>query len=493
MENGLKRIGQKIRAFDITSAALWLGILTTFLAVGLYGYLGTFSRYAGDDYCLSAFFYQEGDFVDRMVQRYQISSSRYTNILFIGLVDVLFGWYNVAVLPPLMLGLFVLGAFLLLNEIVRLASLGWSRWITLFLAMLVVYFSIMQAPSLYDTLYWRAGMTSHFAPLVFLAFLGAIVVREVRLASERPSPPWVLALCFLAALLIGGFSEPPAAVMVTVLALAMAALWLWGDPASRRSRSPVLLFTLAGALTALAILAVAPANSLRLGNPPPGLFLLLFRTFKYPLEFVVDVFRSLPVSSLITFLLPAVLFYMEYSKPGRALSGDARKRIGLLLLAVLLLSYLLIAASFAPSVYGQSFPIGRARFPGRVILTCALMMKGALIGIWLVNFRTKPPASAVLRGLAATILVLLTLYPLRTVARTSAEIPVYRQRAATWDARDVMIRSLQAEGVRELRVPFLDGEVLQDLGDRTGFRLNRCASLLYGVDTILALPMDNGP
>jgi hypothetical protein len=34
-----------------------------------------------------------------MTRRYFVSSSRYTNILFIGLVDNLFGWYNVAILP----------------------------------------------------------------------------------------------------------------------------------------------------------------------------------------------------------------------------------------------------------------------------------------------------------------------------------------------------------------------------------------------------------
>jgi hypothetical protein len=72
----------------------------------------------------------------------------------------------------------------------------------------------------------------------------------------------------------------------------------------------------------------------------------------------------------------------------------------------------------------------------------------------------------------------------------TAEIPVYRQRALAWDARDENMRALAAGGERDLRIHFLSGEIIQDLGDRTEFRLNRCASMIYDVDSILALPMD---
>ena len=86
-------------------------------------------------------------------------------------------------------------------------------------------------------------------------------------------------------------------------------------------------------------------------------------------------------------------------------------------------------------------------------------------------------------------LLLLTLYPLRTASRMAEEVPFYQQRAQAWDGRDADIRALQAEGVRELTVPFLSSEIIQDLGDRSGFRLNRCASVLYGVDSIVARPV----
>jgi hypothetical protein len=149
----------------------------------------------------------------------------------------------------------------------------------------------------------------------------------------------------------------------------------------------------------------------------------------------------------------------------------------------------LIAASFAPSVYGQSFPVPRARFSGRVVLTCALMVNGALIGMLAAQIRIKRTLAVVLFSLAILGLILLTLYPLRTASRLVNEIPVYQLRTAAWDARDAKIRGLQESGVREIRVLFLPKELMQDFGDRSEFRLNRCASILYHVDSIQALPV----
>jgi hypothetical protein len=490
MDNAFKRAKQILFDPRLPLPILWAGIFTTLIALALYGYLGTFSRYGSDDYCLSAFYLQEGDFIARIIQRYMNASSRYTNILFIGLVDNIFGWYNVAILPPLMIALFVAGVFLFLKEIVQSISLGWNRSLTFLLAILMVYFSIMKAPDLYETLYWRAGMTSHFAPLVFLTYLGAFVIRQIRLVRERNPAIWTLILCFVAAFLIGGFSEPPVAMLVTVLVLAILVVWFWSDTSLRRPRTLILFWTLAGAILALAVLALAPANAIRLGTPPPGLIELILRTFKYPFEFIVDIFRSLPVPTLFTFILPGIIFYVRHSSPDGAFSGRSQKQIGMLLIVASAVSYLLIAASFAPSVYGQSFPVPRARLTGVVILTCALMINGALIGILFANIIASTTPSPLLRHSAILLLMLLTLYPLRTASRMTAEIPVYQQRALAWDGRDEKIRALAAGGERDLRIPFLSGEIIQDLGDRTEFRLNRCASMIYGVDSILALPMD---
>jgi hypothetical protein len=268
--------------------------------------------------------------------------------------------------------------------------------------------------------------------------------------------------------------------------LGIAAVLLWDRSLARRARLGILFWTLVGAVLALVILALAPANSLRLGTPPPGLVELIVKTSRFPIEFIVDIFRSMPLSTLITFLLPAALFYAYYSRQEQVIPASRSKWILLAIVLVSLLSYLLIAASFAPSVYGQSFPVPRARFSGRVVLTCALMVNGALIGMLIAQIRTKRTLAGVLSSLAILSLILLSLYPLRTASRLVAEIPVYQQRAAAWDARDAIIRNRQVTGERDLTVPFLSTELMQDLGDHSEFRLNRCASILYNVNSIEA-------
>jgi len=485
MRNFLSRGRQDILGIPPLGLAVLLGTFTTLLAIGTFGYLGIFSRYGSDDYCLSAFYLQKGSFLTWMMERYQHSSSRYTNILFIGLVDKLFGWYNVAILPALMLALFIFGSYLLLNEIVQVASLGWSRLTTLFLAALIVYFSVLQAPNSYEILYWRAGMTSHFAPLVFLTFLGAFLLKRIRVAKVQPPPFWILAICFLAFFIVGGFSEPSVALTITVLVLAICGVWWLRNSHVHRSTFSILFSALAGSLLALAVLALAPANAIRLEKAPPGLFDVLVKSFKYPAGFIIAEFRSFPLPALVSIILPTALFL------GLALTQQidipkVRNRFLLLIVAIALLAYLLIASSFAPSVYGQSYPAPRARFAAVVILTCALIMEGALVGIWIANFSKKFFQPINLYRFTVVTLVLLSLYPLRTVTRNAENFPAYQRRALAWDLRDAEIRKLKAEGVRDLIVPFLSEEIMQELGDHAGFRLNRCASIIYGVDSIVA-------
>lgn len=489
MNESLQRVQRKISKDRFLRLALSIGVFSTLTALALFAYLGIFSRYESDDYCLSAFFLQS-DLVGAMIQRYFVSSSRFTNILFIGLADKLFGWYNVAILPALMLSLFVLGLYLLLREISEAIQPRWSRWTIFFLSLLAVYFSIAQAPDLYETLYWRAGMTSHFAPLVFMPFWGVFLVRQIRSTRQQAPSLWVFALCFLIPFLIGGLSEPPTALMITILSLITVAVWWWGDVRDRRPVLMILFWSLAGAVTALLVLGLAPANSLRMQTPPPGLVELLSRIVYYPLFFVIDTFRSLPVPTLLSVAVPALLFYVKYMYTSQGLSKERPQYVGILMLLIVALAYLLIAASFAPSAYGQSYPAPRARFIGRVLMTAALMVEGALSGTLAAKSAMNISQSALVRDLAIFVLIILALYPLRTAWRIFADIPVYQQRAALWDARDSEIRALRADGVQDLVVRFLPEVEIQDLGDRTGFRLNRCAAALYGVHTIVAVPME---
>jgi hypothetical protein len=321
--------------------------------------------------------------------------------------------------------------------------------------------------------------------MVFIPFFGAFLLRQVRKANERMPSIWIQAAAFMIPLFIGGFSEPPTALMITILGLAIFAAWWWGDRRSRRSILIILIWSLLGALTALIVMAIAPANSIRLQTPPPPLPELIFKTIVYPSYFIVDTWQTLPTPTLVSIAVSTLLFYAKYAYPSQPLSKLARNRLIMLMLLVSLLVYLLIAASFAPSVYGQSYPVPRARFAARVLMTGALMMEGALLGTLAAQVRFQ---SIYLRNVTLIAFMILALYPLRTASRIFEEVPLYQQRAAAWDMRDAEIRRLKAEGTQNVVVGFLSDEETQDLGDYTEYRLNRCAATLYGVKSIVAVP-----
>jgi hypothetical protein len=325
--------------------------------------------------------------------------------------------------------------------------------------------------------------------VALLPFLGAFVIWQIRLTAERTPPAWVYAACFVIPFVIGGFSEPPTTLLISGLVLAMAAVWQWVKTPARRSILLILSWTLAGSLSALIVLALAPANSLRLGNTESNLLVLAGNIFSSTVQFSSDQVRTLPLPFLFNIAIPASFFYIQYVGSNETLSNKTRMQLVALILAVLLIGYLLITASFAPSVYGQSFPAERARFSGVVLLSCTLMAVGAILGILAARSGRMFFQSPVMQTGVVLLFLLFSLYPLRTAWRVSADIPLYQQRAADWDARDAQIRAMKADGIQDLTIQFLSNDPVQDLGDYREFRLNRCASSLYGVNSILTLPM----
>jgi hypothetical protein len=150
----------------------------------------------------------------------------------------------------------------------------------------------------------------------------------------------------------------------------------------------------------------------------------------------------------------------------------------------------LIAASFAPSAYGQSYPVERARFLGRLLMTATLMLEGALLGVlasqsgrWTASLRWAAPA-------AALALLLTAVYPLRAAwISWRTDVPEYREWTAAWDERNSLIRARQAEGATDLVVAQLPGFYrVKELDTDPGHWVNRCAADYYGLASISAPP-----
>jgi hypothetical protein len=460
---------------------LGIGTVSMTVALGSFAYLGTFTRYLADDYC-EAVQVNSGSLLQALIERYETSSDRYSNLLFVALSEFVFP-HNVEILPAVMIVLWTAALTWLVFEARRMLGLHWHFLIDLFLAGLLAFFSILQAPNRFQTIYWRSAMATHFAPLVYLTAFTAFLLMLIRRNENRYPAVWIGFLCLGIAFLGGGFSEPPDAVLITVSALALAAVWLWEKGSRRRPTLMLLSWTLAGGLLALIVMAVSPGNLDRSQLHRPGLIDLIYHTFLNAALFFGDTFLGLPVPTLFSAAMPFFLFYGIFAKTS-SLSSSSRRMMFIIMFATPILAYFLTAASFAPSVYGQAFPAERARFLARLLLTAALMLDGACLGILLAQWKTGWSSTAAM--LAMVLFVFSALYPLRSAWNAVQDkIPYYHRWSSLWDDRQAQIVADKAEGMNDIVAANLYSiEGVEELKVDPKYWINVCAANYYGVHSI---------
>jgi hypothetical protein len=471
--------------FNLFSLSIWLSATFSALVLASYAYLGTFSRHLADDYCSVDFI--KKDFFSALWINYTNVSDRFSNFMLITFSEVV-GPRSVAVLPALMIILWVVGIAWLLYEASRFSGKAWDKSIILTLTLLLVFFALLQAPNRFQILYWRSAMSTHFAPLVFMPYLASFILRSIFSAAKTPLSYWGYPLIFFVSFILGGFSEPTVVVMISLLGLAIFSAWIWMKRPTRTAALSLLLWSIAGATLALGVMAASPANSFRLGNPPPAFPILISRSFRYGFEFILNSFRTLPLPTLFTVLMPFLIFYNVYASPTPALTLTQRKQALVMLAVIPMLSYLLIVASFLPSVYGQSFPVERARFTGQVSLVVGLMIEASLLGSLSAQIRSRVFENLHLQLMTAILLSIAAFYPLRAAWITLSEVPEYRVRAEAWDTREIQINTLIAQGKTDLIIVQLDGVYgVKEMDVNANHWVNRCAAKYYKVDSISAI------
>ncbi len=461
--------------------ALGLGAASMAIALGLFAYLGTFTRYLADDYCETVL--ARSGFIQSLIHRYETVSDRYSNLLFVGLSEFLLP-HNVEILPVIMILLWAVALTWLVYETRRAMGLQWYFLIDFFLAASLAFFSILQAPNRFQTIYWRSAMATHFAPLVYLTAFAAFLLMLIRKNEGRYPAIWIGLLCLIIAFFGGGFSEPPDAVLIVTSVLALAAVWIWEKGSSRRPALMFLSWTLAGGMLALFVMLAAPGNSFRIRTARPELLILVYKTLLATFQFILDSFSILPLPSVISIVIPLLLFYSLFAA-APALSSAKKRMLWILIAAIPILAFVLIVVSFAPSVYGQAFPAERARFIGCLFMTAALMLEGVCLGIALAQWKMR--WSSMATTLAMVLLALSALYPLRAAWDiVQNKRPYYNLWASVWDYRQALIIADKAKGMSNLVIPLhiYSMEGVEELNSDSNYWINRCAAQYYGVNSI---------
>jgi hypothetical protein len=470
--------------------ALGACILAVLAAVGMYVYLGSFSRYLADDYCEAVRVTSAPTILDAVLERYTTenwprATMRYSNLFFVGMGEAL-GDGNMPITIVGMSALWVVGLVWSVHELRKRLGVDWLFQIDLFLGLLLGFLSFLQAPNVFQTVHWRSAMMTHFAPLVFGSLLIAFVLRQSRRAEREPISPLVYMFVLFASFIIAGFSEPPTTTLLTALPLLIATVWMWGKPPAKNRILALLISAFIGVLLGLLAMLLSPAVEGMAQEKELNIPLVLGTSFLYSYQFMLDGIRTQPLPNFIAAFLPFALTWLHRQFHTDESNIDQKRLIRIWMLALPVLVWILIAAGFAPSVYGQSFPVERMRFLARTLLTATFMVEGVLFALSLnqIQFRQN-----LMAGVAIVFAVIAIAYPLRTAVNIIRDVlPEYQYRAEIWDMRNAFIARRISEGERNLFIPGFGGvNGVKEIDNNPAHWINGCAAQFYSVDSIQAV------
>jgi hypothetical protein len=480
--------GKNLAAW-LYQAAIILGNLAVAVALLISAYLGTFTRYLADDYCQSVFLMEANTF-QATIRSYIVWSDRYSNLFLIQLTQW-GGKLGLQLMSATSLLLWVVGLTWLASEIGKSIRLQWNPGNNSWIAGLVIFLSLMEAPNLYQVLYWRAGLVTYLAPLVIFTYVAAFFLWQYRTAFQKFRLWGTGLVCFGLIFFAGGSSETTSALQIGVLIIAVLIIFLQKKQNRRKELLVLLGVSLTSAVLSMLVMALAPGNEVRLHAPTSNAFLLFQRTYTYTAQFIWLTLRTLPLPSVISLAIPFLLINIHYSMDKTTPSQIPSWALWLTAAIIPVILFITIAFSFAPSAFAQSYPVDRARFPAHFLMAMSLAAEGAVLAILTSKIRF-PFRSAVLIPIAGLILCLLALYPVRAVYNlyASAE-PEYRSWAVAWDVRQGQIFAEKAKGIKDLVVPRLPGiGYVKELDYRPNYWVNRCAEKFYGIQSIKAIRFD---
>ncbi|MEP7134749.1 MAG: DUF6056 family protein [Chloroflexota bacterium] len=460
-------------------------------AISMYAYLGLFSRYLADDYCEAASVNGSSP-IKAVFDRYSAgafrASNRYSNLLFVGVSEKL-GHHNMQITIVSMVLLWASGLTWCIHELRRYLRIDWFLPLDLFLGVTIGFFSLLQAPNLFQSVFWRSSMMTHFAPLVFGSFLFAFVVRQLRRLWTSPPSTLVYLISFFTAFIVAGFSEPPATTMITTLTLLMIAIWLCGKPPVKQRQLALLASIFMGVLLGLMVMILSPAGAKIAQARDLNLVVIFSKSFIYSYLFFVDSLKTIPLPMALSVIMPLMLIWLYKQIEPSPLSRNDVYIILIGIVTVPVLIWLLIAAGFAPSVYGQNYPVERMRFLARTIMIVAFMMEGALFGVLLKDIQFKYNRLIGQWVVLILFTVIAIVYPLRTAFNIyKFDVPIFRANAESWDIRDAQIRLAVDHGATDLVVVQLDSmNGVVEYKENRSFWVNRCAAQFYGLNSIIAI------
>ena len=466
---------------------LWGAAALLLIALAGLAYLGTFTRFHADDFCIAADATQMG-LVKMLPKWYATWTGRFSYILTSGLFSLAGpGWAGW--LPALAEAVWLVGLSWAILPLVRRARWPNPKLLSLIAAALGLVGLLSSIPNPFQSFYWHDGLANYSLALIGLTFNGGIILR----AWLYPAKTWMPAIAvFLLALFCGGFNEAFVATQVALFALALCAALIFKN----RDLLPVLGAALAGSLLAMLIVVSAPGNQVRLGTVGDQAGLVRIITFslrnaavifgKFVIKTPFWAFVCLSLPFLAGWLLTPAGKDAVNSQPLIQWWRQSWLRwLGMTALA----AFLLVMATCAAVVYAlNAYPDDRTIIIPYFVITAAGFFASATLGMALRRSKILPDPGAK-PGLGRALQIGMALIVITGVGvstwQTVRQAPDFQAYAQAWDQRAGVIEQAVDSGAREVTVVGLNARFgIADLNVSPDNWVNRCMANYYHLTNI---------
>ena len=461
-----------------------------------FAYVGHFTRYMADDYCLADKVHKLG-FINAQTSLYMTWTGRYSYGFLMSLAELI-GPSTVPIGPLIALICWLGAATWSIYQLALITRWPHPLLTASLLAELIIFAMLNSADNIVQSFYWQNGIINFVVPLIMLMAYSGIISYAVRKHLSGRAAFSLLILAVLLTFIAAGLTEAYGVLQTTGILLSLIIGYKYASNPARRAMFPFLLAGLVSSLLALSIVTLAPGNKFRQSYfpPHPNLFRLTKLSLYYATGFVITEFIHAPLTILSLLLLPfllAICFPRSRSDRDQNPNVQNNKRALLLLPP---LGFFLILICFATGVYAVSGALPeRARFIPEFIFVCTAACWAYFAGALAARFLTstsKPSANQAAGLVAVAALILVP--PLLATRRTLRLVPGARAGASIWDQMDRDMRAAKARGAKDVIVPAVDDVETRLGARRTELQIdhdpnnwkNRCVALYYGVDSVAA-------
>jgi hypothetical protein len=455
-------------------------------------YLGFFSRYFFDDFCNAGYVVRQG-MIGYLYHYFFFNEGRYSLLFTLGIVNLV-GPRIVPLLPLSALTLWLAVTIWTIFQLRKFINLDYSISVPFLFASMVLCGTVAAAPNIVEPLFWETGMLTYLFPLAFLTFLVGFIMHAA-IRESKSSSPFLLVACAGLGLFAVGFNETFAVLQIATFSLAVALCMMVDSLPGKRTLLSLLIASLAGSILGMTIMILSPGSAARqaaminLGLSPaerPGWLSVIGLSIQHAVVFAKESLFGSPFLPVV-FLLATFVSLLVASDRRKVIHHRSFKRLATALGVPLVLGFLLVAVSFAPSVYTTSSPPPpRALIDPLFVIVCTVTLEGYLFGL---DGRVAAVLHRVGKLSSFNALLILAILivagPVSFSRSTLDKVPSWSAFAQAWEKRDVEIRSAKEAGSRNVEVLQFENPYGHDIGANPISSLNACTAIYYGLDSIV--------